>query len=392
MQKKVLSPIALALVTLALVGCGGGGGGGGGGGFLPIAAAPAPAPAPAPAAPAPAPAADPAPELPAAPPPPTSGDSTLVTSINAATYTAGSEELAAFAKLNAERQNCGFGLLQQSTPLDTAASGHANYLLRNNKAGHFQDPSDPFFTGNNALDRANAAGYSTLLVLDDNADITGGGANLITGLGVQALRGLLSAPYHALSLLSPELDIGISIKSSDATGTTGTFGPRSIHQFNLGLAQGAASQKPSSAAVQTYPCDGTIGTAHTLRNETPNPIPGRDLNANPIGQPILVAVRPGQGIAISSASMKAKVSGTVVALRPVMTKANDPNGMLNPSQAVLMPDAPLSPNTEYEVSIVGNNTTLTFDGTNWVSTGTNPAITTNSTGAFTKTFSFTTGS
>ncbi|VTU44933.1 hypothetical protein [Variovorax sp. RA8] len=230
-----------------------------------------------------------------------------------------------------------------------------------------------------------------MLVLDDNADITGGSANLITGLGVQALRGLLSAPYHALSLLSPELDIGISIKSSDATGTTGTFGPRSIHQFNLGLAQGAASQKPSSAAVQTYPCDGTIGTAHTLRNETPNPIPGRDLNANPIGQPILVAVRPGQGIAISSASMKAKVSGTVVALRPVMTKSNDPNGMLNPSQAVLMPDAPLSPNTEYEVSIVGNNTTLTFDGSNWVSTGTNPAITTNSTGAFTKTFSFTTG-
>lgn len=89
--------------------------------------------------------------------------------------------------------------------------------------------------------------------------------------------------------------------------------------------------------------------------------------------------------------MKAKVSGTVVALRPVMTKSNDPNGMLNPSQAVLMPDAPLSPNTEYEVSIVGNNTTLTFDGSNWVSTGTNPAITTNSTGAFTKTFSFTTG-
>ena len=259
-------------------------------------------------------------------------------------------------------------------------------------AGHFQNSSDPFYTGNNALDRANAAGYSTLLVLDDNSDTTGPSANIITGRGIEAVRNLLSAPYHALSLLSPELDIGVSIMSSDTTATTGTHGPRALSQFNLGLAQGSSSQKPNSAAVQTFPCQGTVGTAHTLRNESPNPIPGRDLNALPIGQPIMVAVRPGQGIAITSASLKEKVSGTVVTLRPVLTKANDANGMLNPSQAVLMPDAPLTPNTEYEVSIAGNNTTLTFDGTNWNSTGTNPAITENATGAFSKTFTFTTGS
>ncbi|CAN7774706.1 CAP domain-containing protein [Variovorax sp. LjRoot290] len=389
MKKKVLSPIVLALATLALVACGGGGGGGDFAG-VPIAATPT-APAGDPAG-TPQQPQNPNGEQPAVPPEPTSGDSTLVTSINAASYTGGSEELAAFTQLNAERQKCGFGLLQQSTQLDTAATGHANYLLRNNMAGHFQNPADPFFTGNNALDRANAAGYSPALVLDDNSDTTGAGANVITGRGLEALRGLLSAPYHSLSLLSPELDVGISIMSSDTTGTTGTHGPRSISQFNLALAAGSSSQKPNSAAVQTFPCQGTVGTAHTLRNESPNPIPGRDLNALPIGQPIMVAVRPGQGIAISSASLKVKSSGAVVALRPVMTKQNDPNGMLNPSQAVLMPDAPLAPNTEYEVSLVGNNTTLTFDGTNWNSTGTNPAITSNSTGAFSKTFTFTTGS
>jgi len=391
MKKKVLSPIALALAALALAGCGGGGGGGGGGGIpmLPITS-PAPAPAPAPA---PGPGTDPVtggPDVPA--PAPAPNDSTLVTSVPAPTYLATSEEFAAFTQLNAERLKCGFGLLAQSSQLDTAAAGHANYLLRNNKAGHFQDPADPFFTGNNALDRANAAGYSPLLVLDDNSDTTGAGANLIAGRGLEAIRSLLSAPYHALSLLSPELDLGVSIMSSDTTGTTGTFGPRAISQFNLGLAQGASSQKPNSADVQTYPCQGTVGTAHTLRNESPNPIPGRDLNANPIGQPIIVAVRPGQGIAVTSASMKEKVSGTVVTLRPALTNENDANAVLNPSQAVLMPDAPLTPNTEYEVSIAGTNTTLTFDGTKWVSTGTNPSITGNATGAFTKTFTFTTGS
>jgi uncharacterized protein YkwD len=276
MQKKVLSPIALALVTLALVGCGGGGGGGGGAAFPVTATGTTDTSAGTGSSGTTGNTGNTGvtqPPVVITPPEPTSGDSTLVTSINAASYTAGSEELAAFTSLNAERQKCGFGLLQQNTMLDTAASGHANYLLRNNMAGHCQNNGDPFFTGNNALDRANAAGYSTLLVLDDNSDTTGPGGNVITGRGIAAVRSLLSAPYHALSLLSPELDIGVSIMSSDTTGTTGTYGPRALSQFNLGLAQGSSSQKPSSAAVQTFPCQGTVGTAHTLRNESPNPIP-----------------------------------------------------------------------------------------------------------------------
>lgn len=391
MKKKVLSPIALALIAVALVGCGGGGGGGGGGSF-PITTGTSSTGTTTPTDTSGNSGGNSGGNQPVVPAPPAGGDATLVTSVNAATYTASSEELAAFTLLNAERQRCGFGLLQQNAMLDTAATGHANYLLRNNMGGHFQSSSDPFYTGNNAGDRATAAGYNWAIILDDDSDTTGAGANVVTGYGEKGVRNLLSAPYHALSLLSPELDIGVSIMSSDMTGTTGTHGPRTIAQFNIGMQQGSYSQKPDSAAVQTYPCDGTVGTAHTLRNESPNPIPGRDLNVLPIGQPILVAVRPGQGIAITSASLKEKVSGTVVTLRPAMTKANDPNNMVNPSQAVLMPDTPLSPNTEYEVSIAGSNTTLTFDGTNWNSTGTNPAITANSTGAFTKTFSFTTGS
>jgi hypothetical protein len=60
--------------------------------------------------------------------------------------------------------------------------------------------------------------------------------------------------------------------------------------------------------------------------------------------------------------------------------------------AVIIPDAPLEPDTEYTVTIEGANTTSTFDGINFVSTGTNPAITANSMGAFSKTFTFKTGS
>jgi hypothetical protein len=316
----------------------------------------------------------------------------LISSVPAPTYAASSEELAAFSFLNAERQRCGFGLLAQNAMLDVASNGHANYLMVNNATGHFQDNTKPAFTGAGPGDRATAAGYAWSVILDDFADTTGAAANVLTGRGVLALRSLLSAPYHAVNLVSPQLDFGMRILSSDTAATTGTFGPRAISHFAMGMAQGAYSQKPNSASVQTYPCEGTTGTAYQLTNETPNPIPGRDLAANPVGQPIIVAVRPGQMINISSASMLKKSDGSAVTLRPAIDYSNDPNHVLVPMQAVIIPDAPLQPNTEYTVTIQGTNTLSTFDGTKFVSSGTNPAITDNSTGAFSKTFSFKTGS
>lgn len=383
MTKYMTALPALALSALTLTACGGGGGA-----AAAIAAGTSAAPAPAPTtAPSPAPAPTPAPSA-----DPTGGDSTLVNSVPAPTYAAASEELAAFNFLNAERQRCGFGLLAQNAMLDVASSGHANYLVVNNATGHFQDNTKPAFTGTGPGDRATAAGYAWSVILDDLADTTGTGANVLTGRGVLAVRSLLSAPYHAISLVSPQLEIGLRILSSDTTGTTGNFGPRVISHFALGMAQGAYSQKPNSASVQTYPCDGTTGTAFQLTNESPNPIPGRDLAVSPVGQPILVAVRPGQMVNITSATMVKKSDGSVVALRPALDFSNDPNHLVNATQAVIIPDAPLQPDTQYTVTIEGTNTLSTFNGTTLVSSGTNPAITINTTGAFTKTFTFKTGS
>ncbi|WP_431273257.1 CAP domain-containing protein [Variovorax ureilyticus] len=381
MTKYMTTLPALALSALALTACGGGGGGGAAI-VVGTSAVPAPAPSPAPSpAPAPAPSAD-----------PTGGDSTLVSSVPAPTYAPASEELAAFNFLNSERQRCGFGLLAQNAMLDVASNGHANYLMVNNATGHFQDNTKPAFTGTGPGDRATAAGYAWSVILDDLADTTGGGANVLTGRGVLAVRSLLSAPYHTISLVSPQLDIGLRILSSDTVGTTGTFGPRAISHFALGMAQGAYSQKPNSASVQTYPCEGTTGTAYQLTNESPNPIPGRDLTVSPVGQPIIVAVRPGQMVNITSATMVKKSDGSAVALRPALDFLNDPNHLVNATQAVIIPDAPLQPDTQYTVTIEGTNTLSTFNGTTFVSSGTNPAITYNTTGAFTNTFTFKTGS
>lgn len=76
----------------------------------------------------------------------------------------------------------------------------------------------------------------------------------------------------------------------------------------------------------------------------------------------------------------------------VSTKASDPNFWVDPSRAIIPPDQPLEPNAEYTVAVAGTNTTMTdFNSGNPISTGTNPAITSNAAGSFTKTFTFKTG-
>ncbi|WP_218002312.1 CAP domain-containing protein [Variovorax soli] len=317
-------------------------------------------------------------------------DSTLVTSVPAPTYAAGSEELKAFSLLNAERARCGFGLLRQSTALDQAARGHAFYQLYNNISGHFQSATDPHFTGTNPGTRAEAAGYNYSEVQENIIDFRS--TTNLANYGPKSVRGLLSAPYHALSMLRGMLDVGISVMNSDATGTTATHGPRIIGQFDAGVMQGSATQKPGSAVVLTYPCEGSTDVKYELRGESPNPVPGRDLNTNPVGQGVMVMVREGQILNVTSAAMVRTSDGTPVALRPVMTQANDPNGRIGSNEAVVLPDAPLLAGTQYTVTLSVTNQTATGPRQGpLTSTGTNPMITSNSTGAVSlKPFTFTT--
>ncbi|SFM91736.1 CAP domain-containing protein [Variovorax sp. OV329] len=315
--------------------------------------------------------------------------STLVAVVPATTYT-NAEEKAALELLNAERSRCGFGQLAQQVQLDAMARGHANYLLRNNAAGHYQNTSEAFATGNGPGDRALAAGYSYAVIRDANTDTFGTNANVLTERGEQGVRNLLSAPYHALGLVAGSLDVGISVMGSDEAGTTGTYGPRSIVQINSGYQQGFKAQLPDGGAVQTYPCEGTTGTAFELRGESPNPVPGRDLSTNPIGQPIVVQVREGQYLTITSASIKKKGDATEVTLLPVLNKGTDTSGSLDIHQAVIMPATSLLPNTDYIVTLEGTNQTAKADGAG--PSGINPAINNNGSGAFSKSFAFRTGS
>lgn len=343
MKLKKFNFVGTALILSALAACGGGDGGS------------ASAPIPTPGVPPP----------PVVVVPPDSTASTLITSVSPSTYAASSEEAAAFNKLNAERSACGFGLLTQNTKLDIAAQGHAYWNVLNGYIGHFQIAGTPSFTGITPEDRVSSTGYAdrgAFVVTDESSSAQGGGSKV--GFGKQGITGLLNAPYHAAGLLSGFKDVGFSVLTSD--DVPGSATRKVTVQANLAYKKAEAPQLMAGNAVATYPCEGSNGVVRLLNNESPNPVPGRDLSTLPLGSSVYIAVREGNTLVITSSSMTNLSTGVPVTMRPILNSENDPNKVNGKSyfashQAVSTADAPLAANTRYQVVINGTNNGVAFN-------------------------------
>jgi uncharacterized protein YkwD len=293
------------------------------------------------------------------PPPLTAPPVALV----ASSYAAGGEELAAFNLLNFERDRCGFGTLAQNAQLDAAATGHADYQSLNNLFTHVQDPVayPNGFTGEVPSDRVAAAGYPGAGAVADEI-VRFVGATRKDGLGTRGLRDLLSAPYHLRGLMDGYRDVGVSVRASADVGSSAKL---VYLQINAAYKAGAGPQPLAAGEVSTYPCEGTTGVNRQLRNESPNPVPGRDLAVNPLGAVVYVAVRAGNTLRIRSASMTEVQTGRAVTLRPPVTAANDPyrycqEGCFEPHQGYLAADAPLLANAPYQVVLDGSSNGVPF--------------------------------
>ena len=342
-HKTIAALIVAAVAAAALTACGGGGGGG--------ASAPATSP-----------------EVITAPVI-ASTNTALVTTVPAAAYPAASEELVAFNLLNAERGRCGFGLLAQSTQLDSAARSHNDYQIINNTASHNQNQTQfpTGFTGGQARDRAETAGYTDAGEVGDEF-IFQPGTTVKTGIGERGMRGLLGAPYHLAGLMTGHRDVGISARSSAETTPAGVNN-RVILHVNTGYKSVAEKQLIPFGALQTYPCQDSVEVNRELRNETPNPVPGRDLSVNPVGTPIYLATRFGDVLTIASAAIKSTASNTSVVLRTPVTSTTDAAALYRGHEAYFSPDAPLSPATSYTVTVTGTAGGVSFNRTFKFTTG-----------------------
>lgn len=310
-----------------------------------------------------------APVIPVIPvtPMPTPLTANLVTSVPTPTYPAGSEELAAFNLLNAERTQCGFGKLAQNAQLDAAAKAHADYQLRNNVFSHFESlaqfPSG--FTGVDSQERVLAQGYSNSGASSDlfsSVTSTSSTVNLKTGIGESAMRRLLSAPYHLNGLVDSYREVGIFVRASSDVGVTGN---RAILQINPAYKTAAGPQLMAASDVLTYPCEGSTGVNRQLLGESPNPVPGRNLATQPLGTAILVTVREGQTVRVTSSSVTKVSTGVPVVMRAAIDNTNDPAGPCTQGcflshQAYIIPDGALDANSAYSVVVAGTNNGVGF--------------------------------
>ena len=280
----------------------------------------------------------------------------------------------------AERQACGFGLLQQDSRLDAASAAHAKYLTdlsisqSINWTGHGEDATKPGFTGAGPWDRALAAGFpnnrvaeilNALSTLHATSASDQFAMNEAQGAG--SMRSLISTVYHLVGAMTAGRAGGVG--SAHASGPFTTPG-YSLEVFRFGALIGDPNnnlQKLGTGTIATYPCAAATHASASWAPATESPNPFADVTSTAVfyGTPVYLKVDAPSVLIVTSASI-ARPDGSLVAARQV-TKATDPAGEVGANEFFVVPTAALVVGTTYSVAAAG-----TVDGV-----------------AFTKTFTFT---
>lgn len=257
----------------------------------------------------------------------------------------------ALEQLNQYRQTAGLEPLKRAAPLDRAAAAQAHYLGLGGRLDHRQDPGDPGYSGETPGQRALVAGWPARAVKE----------NFSRGQEdwSASLSGLMAAIYHRFAFLSPEVDrIGLARAGA---------GPEASYVYVLGsqlsadLCQ-AAPPRPAGKArglcgqgawvpvkawekaleeklaqaprLVVWPAEGAL-VPPAFFEETPDPLPGRFYS----GYPATVwfnpthFTRPPEVVSLEWFDF----FGRPVKTLPLMTAANDPNRLLEPSQVASFP-------------------------------------------------------
>lgn len=307
--------------------------------------------------------------------------SPLVTTVPTPVYLGAyaSEKLAVFNLLNDSRARCGFGKLAQNSKLDTAAQNHADYIALNKAYSHFETAGNPGFTGVTPTARFESLGYGFSYGNENLAQVRWGAwysgspdFSMTELSATNNLRGLLATVYHLSGLMERTTEIGLGI--SNFQFGTDSNGKSLI--IDTGVPSGnRTGQLISSDAIETFPCYGMAGVNPVFGEEYPDPFPSVNRALTPYGQPVFVTSGPGTTITLTAGTMIER--GGAVVPTTVLTAANDPKTKLLVNQVFLVPQVRLADNAIYDVSLSG--------------TSTGKISSSNPTGAWTKTFAFSTG-
>ena len=229
-------------------------------------------------------------------------------------------------EINLARVSCGLNALSSDPELENIAIAHANYIqhVYANATptvydAHSQSKiddiatvtgeSNPFFTGASLGDRLSNTGYSNVAygVAENIAQsiyFNSIGDLLTPDVATLSMtKSLLAAPYHLRALMIPS-----SILSGTGVAAYKPYGKGANNNQGYVLVNNAAAtiatRNTSFEGIFTYPCQGVTDTVTALYNESPDPFRGaRNLQANPIGQPIYVNVPSANTIKLSNVSL-----------------------------------------------------------------------------------------
>lgn len=209
--------------------------------------------------------------------------------------------------------------VEMNAALSAAAQSHAEYMSRNGRSGHRENPGEAGFTGKTPGERARAFGY-----FDRNSE-----AVAVTGKStLQAVSDLFDAPYHRVMFLQPgQPDFGAGA-SGDATCVK--FGG------------------PHDDAIVMSPSNGATGVKREWDGvETPDPMDG--VRAfGPYGYPIVLAVFGKFADGFSCVRAVVKDSKGAVVASTVLHPGNDEHSK---SSVIIVPTKPLKAHTTYLVEV-----------------------------------------
>lgn len=214
------------------------------------------------------------------------------------------QQEAGLAAVNAARQAAGLNRLRLHPLLSRAAADHARYLARNGVRGHEQRTGRPGFTGRLPADRARHAGYATAGVSE----------NIAQGAATagEAVDGLLTAIYHRFAFLAFDIDeLGVGrgpgdpkeapwvFTMSDGALNAWCVKPPAAALFTppgtyTVLCPGGARLKADAVEAQRarlplanppwvlWPPPGYDHTPPAFFQETPDPLPDREISGYPV--------------------------------------------------------------------------------------------------------------
>ena len=175
--------------------------------------------------------------------------------------------------------------------------------------------------------------------------------------------------------MRPVVDVGIGVSKFSQNDSGSDFAKTLNIDFGIPKSISILGQQMAQSSLATYPCEGISGVNPVFGSEDPNPFPSVNIDVTPYGQPVYLMSANGTALTLNSGSIKLRGGSEVPATN--LNKDNDPNRRLASNQVFLVPTQRLADNSTYDVVLTGTNTGM--------------VSTTNPTGYFSRTFSFTTG-